>query len=87
MRKRCILFCPAHRAHGTANVDYGWKRAPGIGQNWLDRDGNEVEHASHPSSLRGLPRGTRVYLGFGASGNPYYREVLEIARARGLEIR
>jgi hypothetical protein len=60
--RRFIVAANKSQANATAVIDMKWK-ADNLG--WTDAEGNVIEYAQSTHQLRGLERGTIIYLGYG----------------------
>ncbi len=83
-----LLAQSAVAADNTARIDWGWTRRqqPDGRPYWINNEGDHVYPLTNPRQLAEMRRGTRVYRGHGYWHFPDIDAVLDLARARELEI-
>lgn len=69
-----IIAQSMRHAHLTAEIDWKWERISA--QDYRTPSGEIVRVISNPIQLRGCPKNTRVYMGFGWYDRPRYEKAM-----------
>ena len=84
MIPRVLLAKSNHDAHTTATLEWHWRWLGG--RTYRAHDGLVVERINAANDLRGLPDGTKVFIGHGAKERADWPLVTSLAATGRIEL-